>query len=116
LAAAIAGAVLPLVPTTPFLLVATWAFANSSPKLHSWLVNHRRFGPIIRNWREHGAIPRSAKVTSMVLFVGVIGLSLALSVPLWIVGIQVVVCAASATFILTRPDGPRGPKPTEPQS
>ena len=57
----IAGAVLPLLPTTPFLLVATYAFARSSPRLHAWLMSHRQFGPLIANWQQHGAIGRRAK-------------------------------------------------------
>src|SRR5687768_8188108 len=58
---AIAGVFLPLLPTTPFLIVAAWAFARSSPRLNAWLRNHRQLGPFLRNWEERGAIPRWAK-------------------------------------------------------
>ena len=44
---AFAGALLPLLPTTPFLLLAAYAFARSSKRLHDWLLNHRQFGPLI---------------------------------------------------------------------
>ena len=55
------GAVLPLMPTTVFLLIAAWAFARSDPRWHTWLRNHARFGEAIRAWEEHHAMPRRAK-------------------------------------------------------
>jgi uncharacterized protein len=55
-ATGIVGAFLPVLPTTPFLLVALWCFSKSSPKLESWLLSHPKFGPSLRNWREKGAI------------------------------------------------------------
>jgi uncharacterized membrane protein YbaN (DUF454 family) len=55
------GAFLPLMPTTVFLLVAAWAFAKSSPRLHQWLREHPRHGHLIRAWEEHHAMPRRAK-------------------------------------------------------
>jgi uncharacterized membrane protein YbaN (DUF454 family) len=61
LAAGTAGIVLPLVPTVPFVLLAAFCFANSSPRLEHWLVEHRRFGPHIRSWREARSISRAGK-------------------------------------------------------
>ena len=55
------GAFLPLMPTTVFLLIAAWAFARSSPRLHQWLREHPRYGHMIRAWEEHHAMPRRAK-------------------------------------------------------
>lgn len=55
------GVVLPLVPTTVFLLIAAWAFSRSSPRWHRWLREHARFGATIRAWEEHHAMPRRAK-------------------------------------------------------
>ncbi|WP_336297289.1 YbaN family protein [Sphingomonas sp. 7/4-4] len=52
------GALLPLMPTTIFLILAVGCFARSSPRLEAWLLDHRRFGPSLRAWRENGAIPR----------------------------------------------------------
>ena len=55
------GAFLPVLPTTPFLILATTCFARSSPRLENWLLSHPRFGPVLRDWRERGAIPLRAK-------------------------------------------------------
>ncbi len=102
----IAGAVLPLVPTTPFLLLAAYAFARSSPRFHSWLINHRRFGPLIVNWQRHGSIdPRSKRMAMAVMAIALLS-SWLLGASVRILIIQAVVLCGSAAFILTRPDGP----------
>jgi uncharacterized membrane protein YbaN (DUF454 family) len=62
LALGIIGAFLPLMPTTIFLIMATWFFARSSPRLENWILSHRRFGPIIRDWRDKGAISTKSKI------------------------------------------------------
>lgn len=59
------GLVLPVMPTTPFLLVAAWAFARSSERFHDWLVEHPRLGPPVRAWRHHGVVPTRAKVLAL---------------------------------------------------
>lgn len=67
------GVFLPVLPTTPFLLVAAACFAKSSTRYYNWLIQNRIFGPIIYNWQQHRCIPLRAKriaVTSMVLFGG----------------------------------------------
>lgn len=67
---AMLGAVLPLLPTTPFLLVAATCFAKSSPRMHKMLLDNKVFGPLIYHWQESRSIPKSAKIialTSMVL-------------------------------------------------
>lgn len=68
------GIVLPIVPTTPFLILAAACFAKSSPRLHGWLLANRIFGPMLRNWQESRTIPRRAKwmATIMVLLVGTV--------------------------------------------
>ncbi len=97
------GVVLPLLPTTPFLLLSAIAFANSSPKLHAWLMNHPRWGQIIKNWHDGGRIDRSSKTLAMGFMLLMPILSWVLQAPLWAIGLQVIVLAAVATFILTRP-------------
>lgn len=58
---AAAGVVLPGLPTTPFLLVALWAFTRGAPEWAERLRAHPRYGPFLRNWQERRAIPRAAK-------------------------------------------------------
>ncbi len=104
---AIAGVALPLVPTTPFLLLAAFAFARSSPRLHAWLLAHKRFGPLIRNWQAHGGIDRKSKIVAVITMVMALLLSVALGMGLLVIGIQALVLCCAAFFVLTRPDGPR---------
>jgi uncharacterized membrane protein YbaN (DUF454 family) len=58
---ALAGVVLPVLPTVPFLLVAAWAGGKGWPALERWLLAHPRHGPAIQRWRSRGAVPRRAK-------------------------------------------------------
>jgi uncharacterized membrane protein YbaN (DUF454 family) len=55
------GVFLPVLPTTPFLLVAAWAAGKGWPKVEAWMLAHPRLGPPIRRWRDHRAVPRGAK-------------------------------------------------------
>ena len=58
------GMVLPLLPTTPFLVLALWCFSRSSPRLEHWLYTHRRFGPPLQRWRQHRVVPLPVKLTA----------------------------------------------------
>lgn len=60
------GIFVPLLPTTPFLLVSAWSFSRSSERLHQWLLNHPRFGIHIRNWESGHLMQRQAKVKSII--------------------------------------------------
>jgi len=62
-----AGLVLPVLPTTPFMLLAAFCFARASPALHRRLVESRLFGPTIREWQRHHAIPWRTKLTAIAL-------------------------------------------------
>jgi len=64
---AFVGTFVPGIPTTIFLIIALWAFAKSSKKFHSWLLNHKRFGPILQNWESHKVVPRKAKILMVIL-------------------------------------------------
>ena len=100
----LAGVVLPLVPTTPFLILSAFAFSKGSPRLERWLVDHPRFGPPIRDWREERALSRRAKwVASIVMAVTLVGGILArLSTTILLV--QAVIFCAVALFLWTRPE------------
>ena len=64
------GVFLPVLPTTPFLIVAAACFAKSSKKWHQWLLDNRAFGPSIRNWAEHRCMSRKSKTLALsVMFV-----------------------------------------------
>ena len=60
------GVFLPVLPTTPFLLVAGACFAKSSPRLHRWLLANKTFGPLIYHWQTTRSIPKKAKIIALV--------------------------------------------------
>jgi uncharacterized membrane protein YbaN (DUF454 family) len=100
------GIALPVLPTTPFILLAAFAFAQSSEKLHRWLLDHNVFGPLIDNWQRHGAISRRTKVISVVTMAALPVISLLMSAPAVVVIVQVAVLGGAAAFVLTRPEPP----------
>lgn len=99
-----AGTVVPLLPTTPLLLLAGYCFARSSPRLHLWLVTHPRLGPPIEDWRSAGAIRPRAKVAAMLAIAASLLTSVLIGVGGAVLALQAVVLAAVSVFILTRPD------------
>lgn len=101
---AMIGAVLPLVPTVPFLLLATFFFARSSERLHNWLLTHSTFGPPIIDWQESGAISRRVKWISSASIAAAFGLSLAMGVRPTLLVIQAITLCAVTVFIWTRPE------------
>lgn len=103
---AFVGAALPLLPTTPFLLLAAYGFARSSKRLHDWLMAHRQFGPLIRDWRDHGAIRPRTKWISVAVMALMPPLAFLAGAPLWTLSVQIPVLLASGVFILSRPDPP----------
>ena len=103
LAIAAIAIVVPLLPTTPFVLLAAGAFARGSPRVHAWLTSHSRWGPIIDAWRRDGAIPGAAKIAALVLMLGSAASGwLAGTAPAWLL-VHGLVILAAGTWILTRP-------------
>jgi uncharacterized membrane protein YbaN (DUF454 family) len=72
---AVLGMFLPVLPTTPLLLLALACFARSSERLHEWLLSHRVFGPVLKNWHETRSMPRRAKIVAIASIVVVGGMS-----------------------------------------
>lgn len=97
------GVVLPLLPTTPFILLSALAFANSSPRLHQWLLNHPRWGQIIHNWQDGGRIDQRSKTTALLIMAMMPPLSWILGAPSWAIGVQFLVLLMVAAFIISRP-------------
>lgn len=97
------GAVLPLLPTTPFLLLAVFCFARSSPALERWIMDHPGFGPAVRDWRERGAIGRRGKIGAVVAVLLSLAASLAIGAATTILAVQVAVMAGVLLFVLSRP-------------
>lgn len=82
----VAGAFLPVLPTTPFLLLAAWCYARSSPRLHQKLLQNRYFGPYIRKFQEEKALPPRVKILSCSLvWASLLGCTFFVpGVPLWV--------------------------------
>ena len=96
------GIFLPLLPTTPFLLLASWLLLKSSPKLHQWLLNHKVLGIYIRNYEVYKAIPLRAKIISISLLWATILSSAYFFVPIVWVKVLLVGIAIAVTVHLLR--------------
>ena len=106
LALGLVGIVVPLLPTTPFLLLSAICFANSSPRLHAWLIDHPRLGPPIRAWQQHHAISRTAKSMGSVSMGIVLLAGWWAGVPAWILWLQAIALLGVSLFLWTRPEPP----------
>lgn len=95
------GIFLPVLPTTPFLLLAAACFARSSPRFYHWLVDHPRLGPWIRGYLEGDGIPLKGKVYAIGLMWLSIGFSCWLVPMIW-ARVGMVVCAVGVTVYIAR--------------
>lgn len=101
---AFVGAFVPLLPSTPFVLLAAWCFARSSPMLHRRLRQHRLFGPALRDWQAGRGVSRGAKVAAVVSITLTFTLSFVFVVEQTSLRIALSVFAIGLiTFLLTRP-------------
>jgi uncharacterized membrane protein YbaN (DUF454 family) len=98
------GVVLPILPTTPFMILAAFCFANSSPKARAWLIDRTPFGPHILAWEREGAIARHAKYMALGAMAFVILLSIVLQLRFMIIAVQIALILPAALFIWTRPE------------
>ena len=100
----IIGALLPVMPTTIFLILALACFARSSPRLETWLLTHPHFGHHIVAWREKGAISRKGKIAATIAFAVSIVLAAIFSPWPWVMA-PVIAAAVTGSWIWTRPEG-----------
>ena len=94
------GILLPVLPTTPFMILAAFLFTKGSPRARAWLVEHAHFGPHIRNWEERGAIAPRAKRMALAAMAAVFVISLLLQLKWWVLLIQAVCMGGAAIFQL----------------
>ena len=98
----IIGAFLPLLPTTPFLLLSAACFVRSSRRLYAWLINHPQLGPFVRNYRDHRSMTVRIKVVTLVLLWVTIGYSaLAVAEALWLRLLLLAIAGAVTAHVAT---------------
>ena len=96
------GVLLPVLPTTPFLLLAAACYARSSPRFYNWLLNNKIFGPTIRQWREDGSVPLKTKVLAIALLGLTLGTSVVFFVPKLYVRLALLLIGAWVIYFILR--------------
>ena len=109
----VAGTVLPVLPTTPFMLLALWAFSSSSARFHAWLWNHRTFGPPLRRWSEERTIAPGVKAFALVSLAASFGwMVFYVRPPAWVIAVVTPIFAFGAIYVgrisTRRPRPPTG--------
>ena len=101
------GVFLPLLPTTPFLIVAAWCFARSSQKLHDWLYDHPRFGRLLRDWDAHRVIPLWAKLCAVsAMTASFFYMAFYRDMPPWLLAVTGVTLLGVAAYVVSKPNKP----------
>ena len=100
------GIPLPLLPTTPFLILAAFCFSRGSKRIHDWLVNHPKLGPPIQDWRKHGAISNKGKGMAIIAMALAFGAAVLFGAPKNALIAQIIVLICVGFFLLSRPSPP----------
>ncbi len=104
----IIGAFLPIMPTTPFAILAAYFFSKSSPRLHKLILDFKYIGPLVRDWEENRVIRAKAKVLCTILILTMMTGSLVFGDVHWVVKTILILIGTSVlTFVLTRPSTPK---------
>lgn len=98
------GIVVPGLPTVPFVLLSAFAAARGSRKLHAWLLAHRQFGPMIRDWQAQGAVSRSAKRTATLAMAACAVIVWLTAPQAWMAATGTAIMAAVALWLWLRPE------------
>ncbi|MBV2361073.1 YbaN family protein [Thalassococcus sp. CAU 1522] len=106
LALGLLGVMLPVLPTTPLVLLAAFCFGKGSPRLRLWLDTHPAFGEPIRQWEESGAIAPAHKRLAVTMMGATWLVSLAVALPWPVLAIQAVCLSGAGWYVWTRPDAP----------
>ncbi|MFC5077154.1 Inner membrane protein YbaN [Vibrio thalassae] len=99
----VVGIVLPLLPTTPFLLLASASFYRGSPQFHDWLLSHRKLGPIISDWEHERCIKRSVRINGAIFIALSFTLSIIFVNPAWLKIALFILFIGVFTFFLRIP-------------
>jgi uncharacterized protein len=102
------GIILPLLPTTPFVLLAAACFARASPRLHQYLHNNRFFGPVLYHWQQQRAIPKRAKRLGLILLFIAASTSLWFAPSMTVRGIMLIVLLIPLLILLRLPSVEEG--------
>jgi uncharacterized protein len=105
------GAFLPVLPTTPFLLISLWAFSKSSVRLERWLLEHKRFGPRLVAWRTQRVIPLGAKLAAWGSMVASLTLMIATGRSVIAIAGAAAIMATGAIYIASKPSRPPADPP-----
>ncbi|MGE5514521.1 MAG: YbaN family protein [Bacteroidota bacterium] len=98
---------MPVLPTTPFLLLALWAFSRSSERFHGWLIHNRWLGRYLTEWEHHRVIPLRAKIIAITsMTASIVWVALFSTAPWYAVVAMAAVIAYGAWYILSKPSRP----------